>query len=139
MHSLEYQTTHAFTAPPYEWIAHRLENLRQTLNQNTSLSAEALKGLLGSIHLEPKFEKDPDVCHIGEFKPYYIAHTKIKTLALLDDKYKGSNCYQWRRERDLNPRNALTFTRFPVVLLQPLGHLSEDILYTTLSLFYSRQ
>ncbi|MCK4786551.1 MAG: hypothetical protein KAV87_22520, partial [Desulfobacteraceae bacterium] len=26
-----------------------------------------------------------------EFKPYYVAHTKIQTLALLDDKYKGSN------------------------------------------------
>jgi len=26
-----------------------------------------------------------------KFKPYYVAHTKIRTLALLDDKYKGSN------------------------------------------------
>lgn len=39
-----------------------------------------------------------------QFKPYYVAHTKIRTLALLDDKYKGSNWYNWRRERDLNPR-----------------------------------
>jgi hypothetical protein len=31
------------------------------------------------------------------FKPYYIAHTKIQTLALLDDEYKGSNWYHWRR------------------------------------------
>lgn len=98
MRSLEYQTAHVFTTPPHKWIAHRLEDLRETLNQNTSLSAEALKGLLGSIYLEPKFEKDPDVCHIGEFKPHYIAHTKIETLALLDDEHKSSNWYQWRRE-----------------------------------------
>ena len=26
-----------------------------------------------------------------EFKPYYVAHTKIQTLALLDNKYKSSN------------------------------------------------
>ncbi len=30
----------------------------------------------------------------------------------------------WRRERDSNPRKACAFTRFPSVLLQPLGHLS---------------
>ena len=106
MRSLEYQKAHAFRAPPYEWIVHRLEDLRETLNQNASLSAEALKGLLGSIYLEPKFEKNPDVCHMGEFKPHYVVHTRIETLALLDDERKSSNWYQWRRERDLNPRNA---------------------------------
>jgi len=31
------------------------------------------------------------------FKPYYVAHTKINTLALLDDRDKGANWYQWRR------------------------------------------
>lgn len=31
----------------------------------------------------------------------------------------------WRRERDSNPRYGFRpYTRFPVVLLQPLGHLS---------------
>ena len=30
-----------------------------------------------------------------EFKPYYVAHTKIQTLALLDDRYKGSNWSRW--------------------------------------------
>ena len=30
----------------------------------------------------------------------------------------------WRRERDSNPRYLLQHTRFPVVHLQPLGHLS---------------
>ena len=29
------------------------------------------------------------------FKPYYMAHTKIQTLALLDNSYKGSNWSQW--------------------------------------------
>ena len=38
------------------------------------------------------------------FKPYYVAHTKIQTLALLDDRYKGANWSQWWRWRDLNPR-----------------------------------
>ena len=31
------------------------------------------------------------------FKPHYIAHTKIQTLALLDEEHKGSNWYVWRR------------------------------------------
>ncbi len=39
------------------------------------------------------------------FKPYYVAHTKIQTLALLDDKYKGSNWLHWRRGWDSNPRS----------------------------------
>ncbi len=42
-----------------------------------------------------------------EFKPYYIAHTKIQTLSLLDDKYKGSNWLYWRRGWDSNPRSRL--------------------------------
>jgi hypothetical protein len=33
--SVEYQKTNTFTAPPLEWIYHRLNNLRETLNQNT--------------------------------------------------------------------------------------------------------
>ena len=31
----------------------------------------------------------------------------------------------WRRERDSNPRYRFQYTRFPGVLLQPLGHLSN--------------
>ena len=38
-----------------------------------------------------------------KFKPYYVAHTKIQTLALLDDGHKGTNWLQWRRGWDLNP------------------------------------
>ena len=34
---------------------------------------------------------------------------------------------KWRRERDSNPRYTFwAYTRFPVVLLQPLGHLSAN-------------
>src|SRR5262245_11403146 len=32
----------------------------------------------------------------------------------------------WRRERDSNPRSTFMLTRFPTVLLQPLGHLSGE-------------
>ena len=33
----------------------------------------------------------------------------------------------WRREWDSNPRRSYPLTRFPVVFLRPLGHLSERI------------
>ena len=86
-------------------INHRLEELRDTLNQNTVNSSLALKELLGNISLEPVTDKKSDFYYIVsngdiKFKPYYIAHTKIQTLALLDDKYKGSNWLHWRREWD---------------------------------------
>ena len=39
--------------------------------------------------------------------------------------YIQFNLFIWRRERDSNPRYGLTYTHFPGVLLQPLGHLSS--------------
>ena len=40
---------------------------------------------------------------------------------------QGLRTKQWRRERDSNPRYTFwAYTRFPVVLLQPLGHLSAN-------------
>ena len=68
----------------------------------------ALKELMGNIVLEPVLTKEADLYQLFEgnennFKPYYVAHTKIRTLALLDDEHKGSNWYQWRRGRDSNP------------------------------------
>ena len=101
--SLAFQKSNRFQAPPKEWINHRLERLNETLNKNTVSSALALKELLGSIRLEPIADKEKDVYSLitdGEyaFKPYYVAHTKIQTLALLDNKHKGSNWYQWRRK-----------------------------------------
>jgi hypothetical protein len=62
--------------------------------------SKALKELLGTISMEPVTDKGSDFFYIVsegdiKFKPYYIAHTKIQTLALLDDKYKGSNWLHW--------------------------------------------
>ena len=56
---------------------------------------------------------------------YYTAHSNIDCLVLLDEK--GLNSLQWRREWDSNPRYALTHTRFPSVLLKPLGHPSINL------------
>jgi len=39
-------------------------------------------------------------------------------------KFKVLVEFKWRTERDSNPRYALTYTHFPGVRLQPLGHLS---------------
>ena len=107
--SLEFQKENSFKAPPKEWINHRLENLRETLNKNTVSSSLVLKELLAPISLEPVLTKESDFYQLfegneREFKPYYVAHTKIRTLALLDEERKGSNWYQFRRGRDSNPR-----------------------------------
>jgi len=105
--SLEFQKKNTFKTPPKEWIKDKLENLQQTLNKNTCSSALALKGLLGTIMLEPVSEENDDFYGIinGEkkFKPYYVAHSKVQTLALLDED-KGSNWSRWWRWRELNPR-----------------------------------
>ncbi|MCK4947752.1 MAG: recombinase family protein [Candidatus Aureabacteria bacterium] len=100
--SLEYQKDNTFKSPPKEWINHRLDRLHETLSKNTTSSALALKEILGTIKLEPVTDKNSDFYYIvsnGEkkFKPSYVAHTKIQTLALLDEKHKGSNWLQWRR------------------------------------------
>ncbi len=100
--SLEFQQQNTFKAPAKEWINLRLERLRETLNKNTVTAGLALKEVLGPIRLEPISDEDSDfyqIIHSGEkkFKPYYVAHTKIQTLALLDEKRKGSNWYHWRR------------------------------------------
>src|SRR5687768_7823554 len=44
--------------------------------------------------------------------------------ALLVENPKESARLNWRREWDSNPRYGFPYTRFPSVLLQPLGHLS---------------
>jgi hypothetical protein len=101
MESLEFQKENSFKAPPKEWINHRLENLRETLNKNTVSSSLALKELLSPISLEPILNKEADLYRLFEggdrdFKPYYVAHSKIHTLALLDEKYQSANWYHWR-------------------------------------------
>ena len=108
MLSLEYQNKNTFKAPPQEWIKNKLESLHETLNKNTRSSALVLKKILGDIQLEPVSHTNENFYNLvdGEkkFKPFYVAHTKIKTLALLDDKDKGSNWSGWWRWRELNPR-----------------------------------
>ncbi len=126
---LEYQRKSSFKAPPKEWIEHRLENFQETLNLNTKASALALKGLVGTIDMEAV----PRECFVenGQLiqkRAYYVAHSQIDSLALLESK--GSNSLHCRRRWDSNPRYVFTYTRFPSVLLRPLRHSSkrEDIL-----------
>ena len=113
--SLEFQKENNFKAPPKEWIKYRLYNLKETLNKNTVSSSMALKELLGAITLEPVLNKDVDYYHLfagdeKNFKPYYVAHTKIQTLALLDEEHKGSNWCHWRKEHDSNLRGIAAWT-----------------------------
>ena len=106
--ALEFQKENTFKTPPKEWINHRLERLNETLNKNTVASALALKELLGTVTLEPVLSKASDLYQLfeggdREFKPYYVAHTKIQTLALLEED-KGSNWCQWWRWAESNRR-----------------------------------
>jgi hypothetical protein len=80
---------------------------------NTTASALALRAVLGPIMLEPILRQDEGIVNMrllrpayGQtrnnveetpFKPYYLAHTKIQTLALLDERHKGTNWCEWRR------------------------------------------
>ncbi len=104
MEGLECQRKSAFKAPPREWIDFRLEKFHETLSKNTKASALALRDLLGEIELEPV----PGECVVEngrliENRSYYVAHTNIQTLALLDET-KGSNWLRCRKRRDSNPR-----------------------------------
>jgi len=103
--SLEFQKRNTFKSPPLEWIKHRLERLHETLEKNTTAAALALKELLSPICLEPILDQDNDFYSVvntqeGRFKPYYVAHIKTQTLALLDEENKGSNWLQWRGRWD---------------------------------------
>lgn len=101
--SLKFQKENTFKAPPKEWVQWRLEKLHETLSNNTTASAIALKNLLGEIKLEPVSKDQSDFFHIVEtgeklFRPYYIAHMGIQPIELLDERYKGANWLQWRRK-----------------------------------------
>jgi hypothetical protein len=72
-----------------------LDSLRDTLTKNTISSALTLKKILTPISLKPVLMKEGDFYQLFErdgknFKPYYVAHTKIRTLALLDERYQNS-------------------------------------------------
>lgn len=101
MSGLELQHTNAFKSPPKEWIEYRLEKLHETLCKNTKASALALKDLLGSIEMEPvRGECMVENGQLIESRGYYVAHTNIETLALLDEdtqRPKGSNWLHWRK------------------------------------------
>ncbi len=95
-----------------------MEELRDTLNQNTVTSSLALKELLGSISLEPVTDKKSDFYYIVsdgdiKFKPYYIAHTKVRIGCT------GGEGGIRTLEAGLNPPNRLAGGPF-----QPLKHLS---------------
>ena len=85
-----------FRTPPIEWIEARMGKLRELLEHSTARSAQALRGLLGPIRLEP-------VCpDIG--RPFYRAVTALDALALIETPSAsngtegGSNSLQrWRR------------------------------------------
>ena len=69
---------------------------RATIRKNTVSSGLVRKEVLGTIQFEPVSDKESDFYYAisnGEkkFKPYCIAHTRVQTLALLDERYKGSN------------------------------------------------
>ncbi len=91
----------------------------------------ALKELLGAITLEPVLNKDADLYQLfagneKNFKPYYVAHTKIQTLALIDEEHKGSNWYHWRRVEDLNLRSSYDDNGFRDRRIRPLCQLSNN-------------
>ncbi len=91
MQALEFQRCNAFKASPKEWIEFRLEKLFDTLNKNTKASALALKELFGTIELEPVPGECAVVCgKLIQNRAYYLAHSNIESLALLDE-YKGTN------------------------------------------------
>jgi Recombinase zinc beta ribbon domain len=118
--SLEFQRKSAFKAPSKDWIKSKLDNFLDILNQNTTASALALKDLFGSIEMEPKsnecvFENGMMI----QKKAHYLAHSKIDTLALIEES-QGSNSLQMRRGWDSNPRCTFIHTRFPSVLNRPL-------------------
>jgi len=66
-----------------------------------SPTALALKELLGTVVLEPVCSKEDDHYRLfggddRDFNPFYVAHTKIRTLALLDEGNQGANWLHWR-------------------------------------------
>ena len=89
-----------FQAPPVEWIADRLDHLRDVLSHRTARSAQMLRNLVGPIRLNLI---TPD---IG--RPLYQAVTTIDTLALIEpasaSAEAGSNSLQRWRRGELNPR-----------------------------------
>jgi hypothetical protein len=61
-----------------------------------------------------------------------------ETSSFIKIKAAGRGEITWRRVRDSNPRYGFPYTRFPGVLLQPLGQLSKvELLDVSCSILYS--
>ena len=75
--SLESAKNHAFEPPPREWLQHRLNDLKDLLEQRTEKSALTIRRLTGPITLTPK---KPEVG-----REYYHAYCKFKSFSLLED------------------------------------------------------
>ena len=125
MRALDFQRTTVLKVPSREWIQFKLDNFQKTLMQNTESAALSLKNLFGPIELKPVMGScEVEKGKLLKIRPYYMAHTNIGTLALLDGEDKGTNWsyYGWGGIRTHG--TLLTYTRFPSVLLKPLGHPS---------------
>ncbi len=89
-----------FRPPPIEWIKDRLANLQEVLEHRTAKSAQALRNLLGPIHMELV---TPD---IG--RPFYRAVTTLDAVALTEPPTAGaeggSNTLRRWRRWESNPR-----------------------------------
>ncbi|MFC2172176.1 hypothetical protein ACFLU6_06040 [Acidobacteriota bacterium] len=71
--------------------------------KKATAAALALMELLGEIRLDPITDEKVALSVAWgstekDFKPYCLAHTRIKTLALLNEQYKGSNWWRWEVE-----------------------------------------
>lgn len=96
LESLQRAKENLFQPPPEAWISKRISEVKSVLEKKTEQSALLLRSYLGTVTLMPTV---PD---IG--KPYYQAHSKIKTFALLENSDLGSNSLQWWRWGESNPR-----------------------------------
>ena len=89
-------------APSLSWLRKRLKEFRSILELRTSKSAGLLRRLLCPIRLQPVTPTTG--------RSYYMAHTAIDTLALLDDPESddgsdsGAKSLRWWRRRESNPR-----------------------------------
>ena len=100
--ALRSRTGPAFAVPTEEWIAERVAKLQTLLERRTPKSAEVLRRLLGKVVLE--------VVRPESGKPYYLAHTAIDTLALIEPSGPrggsdgGSDPLQWWTSAGSNRR-----------------------------------
>ncbi len=58
--------------------------------------------------------------NIIEQKPYYLAHSNIKTLTFLDQKNKGTNWYEWRTRQQPIRTLSLLPVRIKITIEQTM-------------------